>query len=152
MRKCEILKMEDNGAGKYEMTIKGTRYETYRSACAGRGKRRPEWNIFLPGSVAENLSVGDTIRVIKDGYNDLFDYIYLCNDKIVFAQKPVNTKQGYKDYIAQLPGFLPNGDIDRVVLRFALMRECRRRNLGVSLLSWRNLQRICKDDMLASIR
>ena len=138
--------MEERCTGKYEATIQGTRYQTYSSACAGRGKRRPEWNIFLPKDVADTLKVGDNIRVIKDAYHDWFDYAYLCNNGIVFVQKPRDdTKQSYRDYFLRLPGLL-NGKIDRIAFCFALIQECHRRNLDTSLLAWRNLQKICQDN------
>ena len=148
MRKCKVVGKRDRLDNRCEVKIQEP--HTKRTYCLGDAKvsdmtllRR---NIVLPKSVSEKLKVGDNIRVIKDSYHDLCDYVYLCDNGVVLVQKPRHdTKQSYKDYLLQIPGLL-NWNIDKIALCFALIQECHRRNLGVSLLSWRNLQKVCQDN------
>ena len=148
MRKCEILSKKDRQDTRCDIKIQEprTRYTCRLGDVEMSGNVLSKREIVLPKYIAENLGAGDNVRVIKDAYHDLGDYAYLCNNGIVFVQKPRDdTKQSYRDYFLRIPGLL-NGKIDRIALYFALIQECHRRNLDTSLLAWRNLQKICQDN------
>ena len=143
--KIEEEQNEDKTGSLCKVRIQGP-YEKHRCLrCHTCTKICSQLIIDLPKDVVEKLQKGDNMWVSRDSTHDVFDLFYLYRGGIVFHEKPTeNKRESYKHYLARVPGVI-DFKLDRLALKIAMAKECYRRDLGVSLLAWRNLQRFCKD-------
>jgi hypothetical protein len=104
------------------------------------GKGITKKTIELPISAAEKLKVGKNIFVLENKISE--DYVYLYRDGVCFKVKPASDdKYSCKCYIKNLPGVF-DSKLDKAVLKVLLLCECKCRDIRVSLIAWRNLQRL----------
>lgn len=100
--------------------------------------------IMLPNKVADKLKIGDTVRVLQDKQFGIEDYVYLYKGGMNFHTKPLSYDQySCKNYVDNLPGlFDKDGDLDRLVFKFVIARECYRRGFMPTFSAWRNLRNV----------
>lgn len=116
------------------------------------GVKKVARTIDLPKIFAQDLLVGKKFVVLQDKYHAFADCAYLVNHKLILNKNiPLVNQTACKDYIDYLPGVFDRAKLDRLVFKFALVRECLRQKIPVSLVAWRNLQNILLKDQNSRI-
>ena len=109
-----------------------------------KGKQRITKTITLPnGRFANNLKVGRNLISFEDKSLGIKDCAYLYHGNLFLNLIiAVNDKASCKSYIEEIPGLCDEHKLDRFIFKIMLIRECKKRNIGLSLSAWRNLQSI----------
>ena len=132
MQKYKILDLKsDEQSGKMEVIV-----------CYG-GR-----SFFPIGPGTKGLKKGDTFRVIGDRYCHSLDKVYLWRGGMYMCDyHPAPYKSPCKRFISDIGG-ISDWTFDRLRFKTALIAECGRRGIQISLFAWRNLQSILEHDIL----
>jgi len=152
MQKYKIRRLTEHET-LYSVLLTGVeKYSLQLGSLKINGIKKVSRTVDLPKVFAQDLSVGKKFIALQDKYY-AFDYCaYLVKHKLILNKKlPLVNQAACKDYIECLPGFFDGGKLDRLVFKFALVRECLRQKIPVSVKAWRNLQKILLKDRILHI-
>jgi hypothetical protein len=144
--KIKDIKSEDTfssvrlyGMQKYSLNLDALKFS---------GIKKVFKTIDLPNFYAKELKIGKNLVVFHDKFFGIADYAYSYHGNLYLPLKVPMTdinKNGCKDYIQNIPGLLDSFKLDRTIFKILLLRSCRKQGLKISLLPWRNLQKLVSD-------
>lgn len=106
----------------------------------GKGKIR----ISIPKNTKTlQFKAGKRIVVMHDKYVGIRDIAYVCGGKLWLQEQPrMIDKHNCNLIVDSVPGLFDGARLDRAVLKLALMRECRKHEIPVSLAAWKNMKNL----------
>ena len=89
------------------------------------------------------FKAGKWIVVMRDKFNGIQDIAYVCGGSLCLEVRPrIVNEHDCNLIVDSVPGLFDCARMDRAVLKLALMRECRKRKIPVSLAAWKNMKNL----------
>ncbi len=89
------------------------------------------------------FKAGKRIIIMRDKFVGIQDIAYVCGGNLCIEVLPhIIDEHGCNLVVNAVPGLFDCARMDRAVLKLALMRECRKHKIPVSLAAWKNMKNL----------
>ena len=107
------------------------------------GNKKSERILVQKNAKTMQFKAGKWIVVMRDKFIGIQDIAYVCGGSLCLEVRPrIVNEHDCNLIVDAVPGLFDCARMDRAVLKLALMRECKKHKIPVSLAAWKNMKNL----------